>query len=84
MGYNIPVWGTFDRITNLNFVKDKQGNVLAARDKNGNKLPQVSVNKGEKSFPVFMTTFTVIHKETKEKIPYDCKSKRRDPGGSTC
>ena len=71
MGYDIPVWGTFDRITNLNFVKDKQGNVLAARDKNGNKLPQVSVNKGEKSFPVFMTTFTVIHKETKEKIPYD-------------
>ena len=71
MGYDIPVWGTFDRITNLNYVKDKQGNVLAARDKNGNKLPQVSVNKGEKSFPVFMTTFTVIHKETKEKIPYD-------------
>ena len=71
MGYDIPVWGTFDRITNLNYVKDKQGNVLAARDKNGNKLPQVSVNKGEKSFPVFMTTFTVIHKDTKEKIPYD-------------
>ncbi len=71
MGYDIPVWGTFDRITNLNYVRDKQGNVLAVRDKNGNKLPQVSVNKGEKSFPVFMTTFTVVHKETKEKIPYD-------------
>ena len=37
----------------------------------GNKLPQVSVNKGEKSFPVFLTTFTVVNQETKEKIPYD-------------
>ena len=71
MGYEIPVWGTFDRITGLNFVKDKDGNVLHARDKQGNKLPQVSVNKGEKSFPVFLTTFTVINKDTKEKIPYD-------------
>ena len=71
MGYDIPVWGTFDRITGLNYNKDKNGNVLLARDKNGNKLPQVSVNKGEKSFPVFLTCFTVINQETKEKIPYD-------------
>ena len=71
MGYEIPVWGTFDRITNLNYVRDKQGNVFAARDKNGNKLPQVSVNKGEKSFPVFLTTFTVVNPQTKEKIPYN-------------
>lgn len=71
MGYDIPVWGTFDRITGLNYVRDKDGNVLQARDKNGHKLPQVSVNKGEKSFPVFLTTFTVINLETKQKIPYD-------------
>lgn len=71
MGYDIPVWGTFDRITGLNFNKDSKGNVLLARDKYGNKLPQVSVNKGEKSFPVFLTTFTVVNQETKEKIPYD-------------
>ena len=71
MGYEIPVWGTFDRITNLNYIKDKHGNVFQARDKNGNKLPQVCVNKGEKSFPVFLTTFTVVNPETKEKIPYD-------------
>ena len=31
----------------------------------------MSVNKGEKSFPVFLTTFTVVNPETKEKIPYD-------------
>ncbi len=71
MGYEIPVWGTFDRITNLNYVKDKNGNVFQARDKHGNKLPMVTVNKGEKSFPVFLTTFTVVNPETKERIPYD-------------
>ena len=37
----------------------------------GNNLPLVSVNKGAKSFPVFITTFTVVDKETKEKIKYD-------------
>ena len=31
----------------------------------------VGVNKGEKSFPVFITTFSVVDKETKEKIKYD-------------
>ena len=71
MGYDIPVWGTFDRITNLNTIKDKHGNVFYARDENGFKLPQVTVNKGEKSFPVFLTTFTVVDPKTKEKIPYD-------------
>ena len=27
-GITFPVWGTFDRITNLNYVKDKNGNVF--------------------------------------------------------
>ena len=71
MGYDIPVWGTFDRIANLNMIKDKHGNVFYARDENGFKLPQVTINKGEKSFPVFLTTFTVVDPKTKEKIPYD-------------
>ena len=71
MGYEIPVWGTFDRITNLNYVKDGNGNVFQARDKQGHKLPMVTVNKGEKSFPVFLTVFTVVNPETKERIPYD-------------
>ena len=71
MGYELPVWGTFDRITGLNFVKDKDGKIVPARDENGNKLPMVSVNKGEKSFPVLLTSFTVVNRETKEKIPYD-------------
>jgi antirestriction protein ArdC len=52
-------------------VKDKQGVKHEAKDSEGNNLPLVSVNKGAKSFPVFITTFTVVDKETKEKIKYD-------------
>ena len=70
-GFNLPVWATFDRITGLNYVKDKQGARQDAVDSEGNKLPLVSVNKGAKSFPVFITTFTCIHSETKERINYD-------------
>ena len=70
-GFKLPVWATFDRITALNYVKDKQGVKQEAKDSEGNNLPLVSVNKGAKSFPVFITTFTVIDKETKEKIKYD-------------
>ena len=40
-------------------------------DKDGQELPRVSILRGEKSFPVMLTTFTCIHKETKEKIKYD-------------
>ena len=71
MGYDIPVWGTFDRITNLNLIKDKHGNVFYERDENGFKKPQVTINKGEKSFPVFHTSFTAVNMDTKERIPYD-------------
>ena len=71
MGYDIPVWGTFDRILGLNYSKNKDGGKTPQLDKEGNKLPTVSVNKGEKSFPVFLTTFTVVNPETKERIPYD-------------
>ena len=70
-GFKLPVWATFDRITSLNYVKDKQGAKQEAKDSEGNNLPLVSVNKGAKSFPVFITTFTVVDKETKEKIKYD-------------
>jgi len=70
-GYKLQVWATFDRITGLNFVKDKQGGKQEAKDGEGNKLPLVSVNKGAKSFPVFITTFTCVNPETKERIKYD-------------
>ena len=59
MGYEIPVWGTFDRIVALN-TKTNDGN-----------LPSVCVNRGERSFPVYFPSFTVINSETREKISYD-------------
>ena len=70
-GYKLPVFCTFDRVTGLNFSKDKQGSKQQVKDGKGEPLPHVGVNKGEKSFPVFITTFTVVNPETKEKIKYD-------------
>lgn len=69
-GYKIPVFATFDRISNLNYSKDKQGALKPLLGEENNPLPKVAVNKGEKSFPVFLTTFTCVDQETKEKISY--------------
>lgn len=69
-GYKYPVFCTFDRVMGLNYNRTSAGNVPAV-DADGNKRPMVSVKKGEKSFPVFLTCFTVINKETKEKIKYE-------------
>ena len=66
-GYTIPRFCTFDCVQRLN----KPG-------KDGQELPRVSVLRGEKSFPVMLTTFTCIHKETKEKIKYDDYKKLSD------
>lgn len=70
-GYKLPVFCTFDRVAGLNFTKDKQGKRQQVKGKGGEMLPQVSILKGEKSFPVFITTFTVVNKETKERVNYD-------------
>jgi antirestriction protein ArdC len=70
-GYKLPVFMTFDRCVALNYTKDREGNRTEAVSDQGEPLPRVGVNKGEKSFPVFVTTFTCVHKETKEKIKYD-------------
>ena len=69
-GYKLPVFATFDRISRENAVKTKDGWKPAVGD-DGQPLPLVSVNKGEKSFPVFLTTFIVVGKDTREKISYD-------------
>ena len=60
-GYKIPRFCTFDRI--------QQFNKPGSRDKEA-KL-RVSVLKGEHSFPVMLTTFTVVDKETKERIKWE-------------
>lgn len=60
-GYKLPVWCTFNSIQT----------VLNPVQKGGEEREPVHVIKGEKSFPVFLTTFTVIDKDTKEKIPWE-------------
>ena len=60
-GYRIPRFCTFDRI--------QQFNKPGSRDKAAK--PRVSVLKGEHSFPVMLTTFTVVDKETKERIKWE-------------
>lgn len=62
-GWKIPRFCTFDCVQRLNNTEKK--------DANGEALPRVSVLKGERSFPVFITTFTCIDKDTKERIKYD-------------
>lgn len=69
--YQLPIFATFDRISGLNYTQQSDGTRTPSVDKDGNKLPLVCVNKGEKSFPVMITTFTVVDKDTKEKIKYD-------------
>ena len=68
-GYELPVFLTYNRCISLNFTDSVQGRVPAV-DAEGNKLPWVHVLKGEKSFPVFLTTFTVID-DNGEKIRYE-------------
>lgn len=60
-GYKIPRFCTFDRIQQFN----------KAGKKEENQKPRVSVLKGEHSFPVMLTTFTVVNKETKEHIKWE-------------
>lgn len=69
--YTLPFYATFNRIVGLNFSTDKDGNRRPLLDANGQPMPRVAVNSGAKSFPVFLTSFTVVNKETKEKIPYE-------------
>ena len=69
--YRLPVFCTFNRVTGLNYSVGKDGSRKPLVDDNGEKLPTVTVNKGEKSFPIFLTSFTVVNRETKEKIKYE-------------
>lgn len=71
MNYKAPVFMTFDRVIGLNFKGGYRTNSTQLLDDEGKPLPHVGVKKGEKSFPVFITTFTVVDPETKEKIAYD-------------
>lgn len=69
--YKLPVWVTFDRVASLNYQKTKQGKNERITGKDGEKLPTATVLKGEKSVPVFITTFSVVDLETREKVSYE-------------
>lgn len=60
-GYKIPRFCTFDCIQRMN----------QTAKKGEEEKPRVRVNKGEHSFPVMLTTFTVVDKETKEHIKWE-------------
>ena len=62
-GYKIPRFCTLDTVQRMNKSE--------AKDEDGETLPRISVLKGEKSFPVMLTTFTCIDKDTKERIKYE-------------
>ena len=70
-GWQTSRYATFDRIVSMNFTKGKDGKSVPAVDADGNRLPHVGINKGEKSTPVMLTTFTCVNQETKERIKYD-------------
>src|SRR5574344_1754838 len=45
MGYDLPFYCTFNRVSGLNYSFDKEGNRKPMMDAKGEKLPMVSVNK---------------------------------------
>ena len=77
-GFKLPVFLTFDRVNGLNYKGGRKTGSSHAVGKDGQPLPQVSVVKGAKSFPVFLTTFTVVDPDTHEKIKYDDYKKLSD------
>lgn len=70
-GYKIPVFGTYNRFLSFNFKTDADGTQHQLLDEQGNPLPRLTVNKGEKGFPLYYTSYTAVDKETKEKIKWD-------------
>lgn len=69
-GYKMPVWCTFNSIQKILNPELKAGTVEGREP--------VHVLKGKKSFPVFLTTYTVIDRETREKISWDDYKKLSD------
>lgn len=67
--FHLPVFLTYNRCVSLNFQDSSNGRVPAT-DEQGKQLQWVHVLKGEKSFPVFLTTFTVKDRDGNT-ISYD-------------
>ena len=69
-GYKIPVFATRKHIFSMNFKDNdhKVGEYLL--DENGNKREFVHILKDSKSFPVFVSNFSIYNKKTRESISY--------------
>ena len=83
-GYTIPRFCTFDCVqrmnrrtqqeqsqTSLNSALQGGGSPKGNKGDEGKDKERISILKGEKSFPVMLTTFACVDKETKERIKYD-------------
>lgn len=64
-GYTLPVYTTFDALQRINATNKVKA------EKKGEDASPIMIIKGEKSFPVFVTTYSVINKETHEKITWE-------------
>lgn len=71
MGWKTSRYATFDRIKFLNYERDSSGSLVRMKDKDGIDIPDVHVNSGEKSIPVFLGLKFAEHSETKKKIDFD-------------
>ena len=71
MGWKTSRYATFERIKFMNYERDTEGRLVRLKDMDGNDIPDVHVNSGEKSIPVFLGLKFAEHLETKEKIDFD-------------
>ena len=71
MGWKTCRYATFDKIKFLNYERDSSGKLVRQKDKDGNDIPDVHVNSGEKSIPVFLGLKYAEHIETRKKIDFD-------------
>lgn len=66
-GYKLPVWCTFNAVQTTLNAPPKSGDGVQ-QSTNREEPERVHILKGEKSFPVILSTFVAVHRETKERI----------------
>lgn len=70
-GYEVPVFGTYNRILSLNYDITSDGKRHQLLGEDGEPLPMLHVKKGEAGFPLFFTSFTIVDKDTRKKVDLD-------------
>ena len=67
-GYKLPVFLTSSKILSLNYEKNENGEKTWVRDNNGKCRKAISILKGEKPFPVYLSLPYIKNKETGQTI----------------